>query len=57
MNKINLFDISEKVIVITGGAGALGGSMAAYLITQGAKIVILDLFPESVEKRVSELKK
>lgn len=57
MNKINLFDISEKVIVITGGAGALGGSMAAYLITQGAKIVILDLFPESVEKRVTELKK
>ncbi|MCK5442317.1 MAG: SDR family oxidoreductase [Maribacter sp.] len=57
MSKINLFDISEKVIVITGGAGALGGSMAAYLITQGAKIVILDLFPESVEQRVSELKK
>jgi NAD(P)-dependent dehydrogenase (short-subunit alcohol dehydrogenase family) len=57
MSRINLFDISEKVIVITGGGGALGGSMAAYLITQGAKIVILDLFPESVEKRVSELKK
>ena len=57
MSKINLFDISEKVIVITGGAGALGGSMAAYLLTQGAKIAILDLFPESVEQRVVELKK
>ena len=57
MGKGELFDITEKIIVITGGAGALGGSMAAYLLTQGAKIAILDLFPESVEKRVIELKK
>ena len=56
MEKGSLFDISGKVIIITGGAGALGGSMAAYLLTQGAKIAILDLFPESVEKRVVELK-
>ncbi|MGI9551078.1 MAG: SDR family oxidoreductase [Aurantibacter sp.] len=57
MKKVNLFDISEKVVVITGGAGALGGSMASYLLTQGAKIAILDLFPETVEQRVNELKK
>ena len=57
MGKVNLFDISEKVIVITGGAGALGGNMASYLLTQGAKIAIIDLFPESVEQRVVELKK
>ena len=57
MGKTDLFDISEKVIVITGGAGALGGNMASYLLTQGAKIAILDLFPESVEQRVVELKK
>jgi NAD(P)-dependent dehydrogenase (short-subunit alcohol dehydrogenase family) len=57
MGKGELFDISGKIVVITGGAGALGGSMAAYLLTQGAKIAILDLSPESVEKRVEELKK
>lgn len=57
MGKVNLFDISDKVIVITGGAGALGGNMASYLLTQGAKIAILDLFPESIEQRVVELKK
>lgn len=56
MEHINLFDIKGKVIVVTGGGGALGGSMAKYLLTQGAKIVILDLFPESVETRVNELK-
>lgn len=37
MGKGELFDISGKIVVITGGAGALGGSMAAYLLTQGAK--------------------
>ncbi|PCJ96509.1 MAG: D-mannonate oxidoreductase [Flavobacteriaceae bacterium] len=57
MKKVDLFDISGKVIIITGGAGALGGSMAAYLIELGAKIVILDLFPKNVEERVAELKK
>jgi NAD(P)-dependent dehydrogenase (short-subunit alcohol dehydrogenase family) len=56
MRKVNLFDISGKVVVITGGAGALGGNMAAYLLQQGAKIVILDLFAENVEQRVSELR-
>lgn len=57
MEKTDLFQIEGKVIIITGGGGALGGSMAEYLLKQGAKIVILDLFPESVETRVSELKK
>ena len=54
--KKDLFDISGKVIVITGGGGALGGSMAMYLINNSAKIVILDLFKESVDKRITELK-
>lgn len=31
--------------------------MASYLLTQGAKIAILDLLPKSVEQRVAELKK
>jgi len=57
MEQNDLFNISEKVIIITGGAGALGGSMAIHLLSQGAKIAILDLHTESVEKRIAELKK
>ena len=38
----NLFDIKDKVIVITGGCGILGKNIANYLAEQGAKIVILD---------------
>ena len=37
----NLFDINDKVIVMTGATGVLGSSIAEYLASQGAKIVIL----------------
>lgn len=39
MNK--LFSVKGKVIVITGGTGVLGGGIAAYLASEGAKVVIL----------------
>lgn len=38
----NLFDVKDKVVVITGGSGILGKGIAAYLSEQGAKIAILD---------------
>ena len=39
MNK--LFDITGKVVVITGGTGILGKAIARYLALEGAKVVIL----------------
>jgi len=53
----NLFDIRNKVIVITGGCGILGGSIAAYLAEQGAKIVILDRTEEVGKELETELNK
>jgi NAD(P)-dependent dehydrogenase (short-subunit alcohol dehydrogenase family) len=38
----NLFDIKDKVIVLTGGCGILGKAIADYLVEQGSKVVILD---------------
>lgn len=38
----NLFDVSGKVVVITGGAGVLCGAMAEDLAANGAKVVIAD---------------
>ena len=38
----NLFDIRDRVVVVTGGAGILGRSICLYLAEQGAKIVVLD---------------
>lgn len=37
----NLFDISGKVIVITGGSGVLGSALSAYLGRQGACLAVL----------------
>lgn len=51
-----LFDISGRVVVITGGAGVLGGSMAKYLAAQGAKVAILSRTAERVEDMLSQLK-
>lgn len=50
-----LFDISGRVVVITGGAGILGGSMAKYLIAQGAKIAIISRTAEHVEDMLTQL--
>ena len=38
----DLFNIKDKVVVITGAAGVLGNSMVEYFASQGAKVVILD---------------
>ncbi len=37
----NLFDIKDKVTVITGGTGILGRTIARYLANNGAKVIIL----------------
>jgi len=51
----SLFNIENKVIVITGGAGVLGGSMAKYLVQNKAKVVILSRNKKSIDKKVEEL--
>lgn len=38
----NLFDLKDKVMVITGGGGILGRSMTEYMCSQGVKAAILD---------------
>lgn len=37
-----LFDIRDRVVVVTGGAGILGRSICAYLAEQGVRVVVLD---------------
>lgn len=52
----NLFDISNKVIVVTGAAGVLAGGAAKYLLDQGAHVVFLDLYQEKIDAILDELK-
>ena len=51
-----LFSVKDKVIIITGGGGALGGAMGSYLAAQGARIVVLSRREETVQSMVDELK-
>jgi NAD(P)-dependent dehydrogenase (short-subunit alcohol dehydrogenase family) len=54
---MNLFNVENKVVLITGGGGVLGGNMAEYLLKNGAKIVILDYKDDIVETAINNLKK
>ena len=51
-----LFDLKDKVIVITGAGGALCGAMAKVLAEVGAKIAVLDLIEEAANKVTDEIK-
>jgi NAD(P)-dependent dehydrogenase (short-subunit alcohol dehydrogenase family) len=51
-----LFDVKDKIIAITGGAGVLCGTMARALGEAGAKIAVLDLNASAAEKVADEVK-
>ena len=39
----DLFDLRERVVVVTGGRGLLGSAFAHYLIARGARVAVVDL--------------
>ncbi|MDD4801277.1 MAG: SDR family oxidoreductase, partial [Proteiniphilum sp.] len=51
-----LFNITDKVIVITGGTGVLGTFMVEYLAAHGAKVAILARNKEKGDRLVSKVK-
>jgi NAD(P)-dependent dehydrogenase (short-subunit alcohol dehydrogenase family) len=55
--KNSLFNIEDKVIVVTGATGVLAGGTARYLLAQGAKLVMLGLRQEAVEQVVEECRR
>ncbi|MCQ2268164.1 MAG: SDR family oxidoreductase [Bacteroidaceae bacterium] len=54
----NLFDIKDRVAVMTGACGILGATIVKYFASQGCKVVLLDLerAREIGEKLVAEIK-
>lgn len=54
---MEIFDLEGKVIVITGGSGALGFEFAKTLAKEGAKIVILDLDQKKCDLKADNINK
>ena len=52
----SLFSIKDKVIVVTGAGGVLGGNISKSLSQSGAKIVVLDIRQENIDNQVHEIK-
>jgi len=48
-------DLTDKVVVITGGAGVIGGYWVDALAECGAKVAILDLKLENAERKAAEV--
>lgn len=53
---IQNFDLSGRVVVITGGAGLLGQKHAEAVLEGGGIAVLLDVSEQAVEKAVSRLR-
>lgn len=52
----DLFNITGRVVVITGGTGVLGSSMVEYLAEQGAKVAVLARNKEKGEALVAGIR-
>lgn len=50
------FSVKNKVAVITGAGGVLGGSLAKHFISQGAKVAALDIRREQLDVTVDRLR-
>lgn len=51
----SIYSIQGQVIVVTGGTGVLGGSIAEHLLKADAKVLILGRKKETIQKKIEEL--
>lgn len=47
--------VNNKVAIVTGGAGAIGGEISRLLAKEGAKVVVAEINLEEAQKVVAEL--
>ncbi|HUH46173.1 MAG TPA: SDR family oxidoreductase [Arenibacter sp.] len=49
------FSIENKIYVLSGGTGTLGGSIAAYLVENGAKVLLLGRSQDKLDEKCGAL--
>src|ERR1035437_5415101 len=55
-NPSSLFDITNRVVVVTGATGVLAGSAARHLVAQGARVVFLARDQVKLDRALAEAK-
>jgi NAD(P)-dependent dehydrogenase (short-subunit alcohol dehydrogenase family) len=53
---MNLFNLENKIILVTGGCGILGGGIAKYLLQNNATVILLHYKGAPLKEKVEELK-
>ncbi len=48
-------NLKDKVAIVTGGGGVLGGNISESLVKAGVKVIILDIRQANIDKRVAQL--
>ena len=54
-NIMNLFTLQGKTILITGGAGGIGGATARTCVAMGARVVLTDIREDALQEAISSL--
>lgn len=49
------YNIQDKVVIITGAARGIGYAIAETFVSEGAKVVVIDISPEAVNAAVEKL--
>lgn len=52
----DMFNLEDKVIVITGGGGAIAGAMSGALLQAGARVALWDIVQEAIDTAKERLK-
>jgi all-trans-retinol dehydrogenase (NAD+) len=53
--KKDTYDWNKEIVLITGGAGGIGGNVVKLLAEKGIKVVVLDVIPMTFETRECSL--
>lgn len=49
--KKDTYDWNKEIVLITGGAGGIGGNVVKLLAEKNIKVVVLDVIPMTFETR------